>query len=58
MQRYLRALIMNGLHCLTLHAMAGQCKRWKLHQAVSMMPDDADGVWSGSVRRLLRQYPR
>jgi hypothetical protein len=29
-----------------LHAMAGQCKRWKLHTAVSMMPDDADGVWS------------
>ena len=29
-----------------LHAMAGQCKRWKLHQAVSMTPDDADGVWS------------
>jgi len=29
-----------------LHAMAGQCKRWKLHTAVTMMPDDADGVWS------------
>jgi len=29
-----------------LHAMAGLSKRWKLHAAVSMMPDDADGVWS------------
>lgn len=29
-----------------LHSMAGIGKRWKLHQAVSMMPDDADGVWS------------
>ena len=24
----------------------GLCKRWKLHLAISMMPDDADGVWS------------
>lgn len=29
-----------------LHAMAGVGKRWKLHAAVQMMPDDADGVWS------------
>lgn len=29
-----------------LHAMTGTCNRWKLHAAVSMMPDDADGVWS------------
>jgi hypothetical protein len=29
-----------------LHAMAGLCKRWKLHAAVSLMPDDCDGVWS------------
>lgn len=29
-----------------LHAMAGMCKRWKLHAAVSLMPDDCDGVWS------------
>ena len=29
-----------------LHEMAGLSKRWKLHAAVSMMPDDPDGVWS------------
>ena len=29
-----------------LHDMAGLCKRWKLHAAVSIMPDDCDGVWS------------
>ena len=29
-----------------LHDMAGLGKRWKLHQAVQMMPDDCDGVWS------------
>ena len=29
-----------------LHAMAGQGKRLKLHIAVQLMPDDADGVWS------------
>ena len=29
-----------------LHEMAGLCKRWKLHTAVAMMPDDCDGVWS------------
>ena len=29
-----------------LHGMAGLCKRWKLHSAVTMMPDDCDGVWS------------
>lgn len=29
-----------------LHSMAGLSKRWKLHTAISMMPDDADGVWS------------
>lgn len=29
-----------------LHAMAGLCKRWKLHTAVQLMPDDCDGVWS------------
>lgn len=29
-----------------LHAMAGKDKRWKLHAAVSIMPDDCDGVWS------------
>ena len=29
-----------------LHAMAGLGKRWKLHLAVSHMPNDADGVWS------------
>jgi len=29
-----------------LHAACGQGKRWKLHMAISMMPDDADGVWS------------
>jgi hypothetical protein len=29
-----------------LHAMAGLGKRWKLHAAVELMPDDCDGVWS------------
>ena len=29
-----------------LHAMAGQGKRLKLHTAIQLMPDDADGVWS------------
>jgi hypothetical protein len=29
-----------------LHALAGMGKRWRLHQAVTMMPDDPDGVWS------------
>jgi hypothetical protein len=29
-----------------LHELCGLSKRWKLHAAVSMMPDDADGVWS------------
>ena len=29
-----------------LHDMAGLSKRWKLHSAVSIMPEDCDGVWS------------
>ncbi len=29
-----------------LHSLAGLSKRWKLHAAVSLMPDDCDGVWS------------
>jgi len=29
-----------------LHDLAGMGKRWKLHMAVTMMPDDPDGVWS------------
>ena len=29
-----------------LHDLAGMSLRWKLHAAVSMMPDDPDGVWS------------
>jgi hypothetical protein len=29
-----------------LFDMAGLSKRWKLHAAVSTMPDDCDGVWS------------
>jgi len=29
-----------------LHELAGNAKRWKLHAAVSLMPDDPDGVWS------------
>ena len=29
-----------------LHAMAGMNKRWKLHQTITLMHDDADGVWS------------
>jgi len=29
-----------------LHELAGVSKRWKLHAAVTLMPDDPDGVWS------------
>lgn len=29
-----------------LHELAGLGKRWKLHTAIEMMPDDPDGVWS------------
>ena len=29
-----------------LHDLACVSKRWKLHAAVTMMPDDPDGVWS------------
>lgn len=29
-----------------LHGLCGLSKRWKLHAAVSLMPDDPDGVWS------------
>jgi len=36
----------NAAYRKELHAMAGLSKRWKLHAAISMMPDDADGVWS------------
>lgn len=34
------------LYMKELHAMAGLCKRWKLHAAVALMPNDPDGVWS------------
>jgi hypothetical protein len=29
-----------------LHELAGVSKRWKLHMAVELMPNDPDGVWS------------
>ena len=29
-----------------LHDLAPVSKRWKLHQAISLMPNDSDGVWS------------
>lgn len=29
-----------------LHNLTGIDKRWKLHTAVQLMPDDPDGVWS------------
>ena len=29
-----------------LHSLVGIGKRWKLHTAISLMPDDCDGVWS------------
>lgn len=29
-----------------LHSLAGLSKRWKLHAAIELMPEDADGVWS------------
>jgi hypothetical protein len=31
---------------IELHSLCGLSKRWKLHAAVQMMPDDCDGVWS------------
>jgi hypothetical protein len=37
----------NGLrYTKALHAITGQCNRLKLHTAISLMPEDADGVWS------------
>lgn len=35
-----------GAYRKELHQMAGLSKRWKLHAAVELMPDDCDGVWS------------
>ena len=29
-----------------LHSLAGVNKRWKLHQTITLMYDDADGVWA------------
>lgn len=29
-----------------LHNLAGLSKRWKLHAAIELMPEDPDGVWS------------
>lgn len=29
-----------------LHSLAGVNKRWKLHQTITLMYDDCDGVWS------------
>lgn len=29
-----------------LHSLAPLSKRWKLHTAIQMLPDDPDGVWS------------
>lgn len=29
-----------------LHDMAGMSKRWQLHAAIELMPEDCDGVWS------------
>jgi len=29
-----------------LHSLAGVNKRWKLHQTIALMHDDADGVWA------------
>lgn len=29
-----------------LHELAGLSKRWKIHTAVELNPDDPDGVWS------------
>jgi len=31
-----------------LHGLCGISKRWKLHTAIQLMPDDADGVWSSA----------
>lgn len=37
---------MHAAYRKALHDMAGLSKRWKLHLAVQMMPQDPDGVWS------------
>ena len=29
-----------------LHDIAGQSKRYRLHVAISLMPNDCDGIWS------------
>jgi len=31
-----------------LHSLAGMGKAWKLHQCVTLMHDDIDGVWSSA----------
>lgn len=36
----------NAAYRKELHELAGIGKRWKLHMAVGLMPDDPDGVWS------------
>jgi len=32
-----------------LHDACGLAKRWALHTAITLMPDDPDGVWSNCV---------
>jgi hypothetical protein len=36
----------NSAYLKALHSITGVGKRWKIHQCISMMPDDPDGVWS------------
>jgi hypothetical protein len=45
-KEFLAARPMLAAYRKELHAMAGLCKRWKLHAAVQLMPEDCDGVWS------------
>ena len=45
-EQYLAERPATAAYVQCLHNLAGVGKRWKLHAAVTMLPDDADGVWS------------
>ena len=45
-EAFLKARPAYAAYRKVLHDLAPISKRWKLHAAVELMPDDADGVWS------------
>jgi hypothetical protein len=45
-KEFIAANPMTAAYKSALHDTAPACKRWKLHLAISMMPDDPDGAWS------------